>query len=188
MTDVLSRGDFIINPKTSRAIKIGGGTYMALVREGLINGIFNDEKKLAEQPNDYDETEKIIYKANKTLKEQGKQAVRGRGIYKGSIVSKKSKASVEEVQKHTAKCATKVMKNYATNSELDDKELEKELERLILQEIANTSVVPTKKNNVKKSIKSKQVEEQYETVEHYDEDEGDDDEDELDDDDDNFYK
>jgi hypothetical protein len=102
-------------------------------------------------------------------------------------VSRNLKPKTEEVQKHTAKCATKVIKNYKANSELTDEELEKELERLILQEIANTSVVPAKKNNVKKSsIKSKQVEEQYEEQE--DEDEGDDDEDELDNDDDEFYK
>ena len=187
-----NKGDIIINPKTSRPVKVGSRTWLLLVKEGLLQGHYKDEKKLVEQPNDYDETEEVIYKANKTLKNQGKQAVRGRGIYKGSIVSRNLKPKTEEVQKHTAKCASKVMKKFTSkneelNLELDDEELEKELERLILQEIANTSTASTNvKTNKMNKMKKKNVVERYEEQEQ--EEEEDEEEDELDDDDDEFYK
>lgn len=183
MSSIPNKGDIIINPKTSRPVKVGSRTWLLLVKEGLLHGHYKDDKKLVEQPIDYDETEKVIYKANKTLKSEGKQAVRGRGIYKGSIVSRNLKPKTEEVQKHTAKCASKVIKNFK-NEELDDEELE----RLILQEIANTS---TASINVKANRNRKNVVERYEEQEQ--EEEEDEEEDELDDDDDNddddeFYK
>lgn len=189
-----NKGDIIINPKTSRPVKVGSRTWLLLVKEGLLQGHYKDEKKLVEQPNDYDETEEVIYKANKTLKNHGKQAVRGRGIYKGSIVSRNLKPKTEEVQKHTAKCASKVMKKFTSKNEelttnlleLDDEELEKELERLILQEIANTSTASTNvKTNKMNKMKKKNVVERYEEQEQ---EEATEEEDELDDDDDEFYK
>ena len=186
MSSIPNKGDIIINPKTSRPVKVGSRTWLLLVKEGLLQGHYKDDKKLVEQPNDYDETEKVIYKANKVLKNHGKQAVRGRGIYKGSIVSRNLKPKTEEVQKHTAKCASKVMKNFK-NEELDDEELEKELERLILQEIANTSTAST---NIKTNRNRKNVVERYEEKEQEEEDEEEDelDDDDDDDDDDEFYK
>lgn len=189
MSSIPNKGDIIINPKTSRPVKVGSRTWLMLVKEGLLQGHYKDDKKIVEQPNNFDETEEVIYKANKILKKEGKQAVRGRGIYKGSIVSRSLKPNTEEVQKHTTKCASRVIKNLKDKDfeEYDEDELEKELERLIFQEIANTSNIPNKPKNIKKSTHKNKIEEQYELKEDVeDEDEGDE-YDELDDDDE-FYK
>jgi hypothetical protein len=188
MSSVPNKNDIIINPKTSRPVKVGSRTWLMLVKEGLVVGHYKDEKKLSEQPDDYEETEQVISKANKALKKEGKQAVRGRGIYKGNIVSRSLMPKTEEVQKHTTKCASKVIKNLkSTFGEYSDDELEKELERLIFQEIANSSTSSACAERPTKTKKVKQVEEQYELKEDdedEDEDEEDDEGEEYDDDDD----
>jgi hypothetical protein len=136
VSTVPKKGDIIINPNTQRPIRVGSKTWLGLVKKGIFEGHYTDPKQLAviEDPNT---VEVLIEEANKTLP-KGKQAVRGRGKYKGKIVSRDKHPTTEDVSKYTATIASKVVsENIEELAECDD--LEAELERLILQEMAGTN-------------------------------------------------
>jgi hypothetical protein len=127
--NVPKKGDFVVNPNTSRPVKVGSRTWKNLVKEGLISGAYSDPKELAiidENVNDQ------IEEVNKTLP-RGQQAVRGRGKYKGKIVSRSKRADSEDIIKHTAKMASRIVNdNIEQLADCDD--MEAELERMILEE------------------------------------------------------
>jgi hypothetical protein len=129
------KGDIIINPTSQRPVRVGGRTWLGLVKKGLVEGRYTDPKELAkiEEP---DMIQKQIEEANKTLP-RGQQAVRGRGKYKGKIVSRNKRPDTEDVSRYTAQMASRVVnENIESLADCDD--LEAELERLILQEMAGT--------------------------------------------------
>jgi hypothetical protein len=82
----MSSSDYIINPKTQRPIKIGSRVWRGLVSSGVIEGVYNDPKELYELQEE-DDIDQKISSANEDLPPD-KQAVRGRGKYKGKIVSR----------------------------------------------------------------------------------------------------
>jgi hypothetical protein len=141
------KGQIIINPKTQRPIRVGSRTWLNLVKEGLIEGRYNDPKELAtiEEEIDINQT---IENVNKTLP-RGQHAVRGRGKYKGKIVSRSQKPKTEDISRYTAKIASQVVNNNIDIlAETDD--MEQELERLILEEMAVKQIkTKTKKVNQK---------------------------------------
>tara|TARA_R110001599_G_scaffold73668_1_gene203650 strand:+ start:6333 stop:6938 length:606 start_codon:yes stop_codon:yes gene_type:complete len=132
-----NKGDIIINPNTQRPVRVGGRTWLGLVKKGLIEGRYTDPKELSRIPEHPQEIEQEIQRVNQTLP-RGQQAVRGRGKYKGKIVSRNIRPPTEEVSRYTAQMASRVVnENIEDLAELaDSDDLEAELERLILQEMA----------------------------------------------------
>ncbi len=53
-------GDYIKNPKTGRAVKVGGRVYMTLIRDGLIEGKYEDDNEVYElKEEEYEDDDKI---------------------------------------------------------------------------------------------------------------------------------
>lgn len=158
------KGDIIINPKTQRPIKVGGRTWLKLVRENLIEGRYTDPKELTPIQEDVDINEQIT-QANQNLP-RGVQAVRGRGRYKGKIVKRNKRPNVEDMSRYTAEIASRAIKeNYDELNETDD--VEAELQRLIMSEMS------VKKKGRGRPRKKKEVKQMYVTEEPqmYDEEE-----------------
>ena len=113
----------IINPKTNRHILVGGTTYNQLLKEGLLNKTkeeIDEDKVLAEVDND--NIQETIQKLNKELPDDI-QAVRGRGKFKGKIVTR---------ELNTKRKITSL------KEKADDDTLEDAIERMVLGDIANT--------------------------------------------------
>ena len=184
MTSKIPRkGDIIINPKTQRPVKVGSRTWLNLVKQGIVEGRYTDPKELGTLPEQYEEIppeeiEQKIEEVNKNLPRH-QQAVRGRGRYKGKIVSRNKRLAPEEVSKYTAQVATRaVANNIETLAEYEDDDIEGMLEKMILAEMmgGNTrpQTAPTRNRGRPKQAQPKQ--EAYETVapEEYDYEEQDD--------------
>ena len=155
--NVPRKGDIIINPLTQRPVKVGGRTWLELTKKGLFEARYTDPKELKQLPEKYEEeyVEEQIQELNKRLP-RGQQAVRGRGKYKGKLISRNKQPDTEEVSRYTAKMASKVVnENMESLSECED--LEDELERLILLEMANTTKGKTRITKTK----TKPEEEKY---------------------------
>ena len=181
-TSVPAKGDIIINPSTQRPVKVGSRTWLNLVKKGLVEGRYSDPKELDELPEQYEElppqqVDEQIQKVNKTLP-RGQQAVRGRGRYKGKIVTRSKRLAPEDVSKYTAQVATRAVANNidALASCEDGNDIEKMLQQMILEEM-----VGSKKASAPRGRPKQQPQEQY--VEEYPDDEGD----EEDEDDENWY-
>ena len=80
------KGDIVINPKTSRPVRVGSRVWLTLVREGLVDGHYSDPKELYTVKDENDCDEKID-ELNQQLP-INQQAVRGRGKYKNKIVKR----------------------------------------------------------------------------------------------------
>jgi hypothetical protein len=170
------KGEIIINPNTQRPVRVGSRTWLKLVKEGVVEGRYTDPKELGELPEKYEElppeeVKQQIEEINRTLP-RGKQAVRGRGRYKGKIVSRNIRLGPEEVSKYTAKVATRAVANnieQLANSEDDD--IEGMLEKLILEEMMSgkPDSEPPKRGRGRPK-KQPQAEEKYEVedVDEYD--------------------
>jgi hypothetical protein len=141
--NIPKKGDFIVNPNTQRVCKVGSRTWLGLVKQGLVSGHYRDPKELATVPDEYHEddqyVEQKIETINKTLP-RGKQAVRGRGRYKGKIVSRNTQPSAEDISRYTAKVASRAVNNNIEElAELgDDDDLEGMLEKMIMEEMMAT--------------------------------------------------
>ena len=151
---VPKKGDLIINPSTSRPIKVGGRSWLKLVKEGLVSGHYTDPKKLAPIG---DNPEEQIEELNKNLP-RGKQAVRGRGRYKGQIITRNKQPDTEDVSRYTAQMASRIV-NDNIDSLADCDDIEAELEKLILQEMAGGKT--TKKKVGRPRLTTKTTEEKY---------------------------
>ena len=127
---------YIVNPKTKRLVKIGSKTFNSLVREGIIQQEDENETVIADLPEDADEEETIerIKVANETLP-VGKQAVRGRGKYKGKIVKRSMPPSSADIGAATSKVAASVVTEKIKDGTLYELDDQKELEDLIWSEI-----------------------------------------------------
>ena len=152
------KGQIIINPQTSRPVKVGGRTWLKLVKDGLVEGTYSDPNEICDI---VEETlEEKIEEINRDLP-TNQQAVRGRGKYAGKIV-KRSKS----VKARTAKPA-KPAKPVNNSEELY---FETQLENMIMAEM--------KKSMPKTSIprgRTTSNEEQYyeQPAQEYDDDEQD---------------
>ena len=156
------KGDIIINPNTQRPVKVGSRTWLNLVKQGVVEGRYTDPKELGQLPEKYEEIppeeiEEKIEQVNKTLPRH-QQAVRGRGKYKGKIVSRNKRLAPEEVSRYTAQVATRaVANNINTLAEYEDDDIEGMLEKLILAEMMG--------GNSKPRAKPKKVQPQQEAYE-----------------------
>jgi hypothetical protein len=168
---VPAKGDIIINPATQRPIKVGGRSWLKLVKEGVVSGHYTDPKKLGKLPNNPEEAEKEIERINKTLP-KGVQSVRGRGKYKGQITTRNKRPDTEDVSRYTAQMASRIVNdNIESLADCDD--IEAELEKLILQEMAGPATLEggRPKKKVGRPRKTSTTEEKYvlEEAPQYDE-------------------
>ena len=138
--NIPKKGDIIINPNTQRPVKVGSRTWLGLVKLGLVSGHYRDPRELEVVPEKYYEddgyVEQKIETINKTLP-RGKQAVRGRGKYKGKIVSRNTQPSSEEITRYTAQIASRAVNNNIDEL-VDSDDLEGMLEKMILEEMMAT--------------------------------------------------
>ena len=159
-SNIPRKGDIIINPYTQHPVKVGGRTWLKLVKEGLVSGHYTDPKKLATISND---PQKQIEEINKTLP-RDKQAVRGRGRYKGQIITRNKNPDTEDVSRYTAQVASRIVRN---NIDVlaESEDIETELEQLILQEM--TKGIDRKKKQKSQTVEKYVLEEipQYEEEE-----------------------
>jgi hypothetical protein len=184
--NIPKKGDIIINPNTQRPVRVGGRTWLGLVKKGLIEGRYTDPKELGKIPEENEDVNEELKRVNSTLP-RGQQAVRGRGRYKGKIVSRNQRPDTESITRYTAQTASRIVNdNIEELNDCDD--LEAELERLILEEMAS-SIPKSKPKNVQargrgrpsnKIIKTEQFELQ-ESPQQYDEEEDEGDEEESED-------
>lgn len=95
---------YIINPKTGRAIKLGGKTWIKVVNEGLLPDDFDDPNIICDMP-DSDAEEKIAG-LNENLVNYS--AVAGRGKYAGKIIKRRRPIAAEKAVRKTARIAEKI--------------------------------------------------------------------------------
>lgn len=128
----LRKNDIMINPKTNRPLKVGGSTWLKLVKEGIVEGSYADPRELYTiQDTDDIDAKKEEFNSRLTY---GEQAVKGRGRYAGKLVKRKKELNPLQVSKVATKAAARVLKRKIGES---DEDINEELERLILQEMAN---------------------------------------------------
>jgi len=143
-SNIPKKGDIIINPNTQRPVKVGSRTWLKLVKQGIVEGRYTDPNELGNLPEQYEEIppeeiEQKIEEVNKTLP-RGQQAVRGRGRYKGKIVSRNKRLAPEEVSKYTTQVATRAVRNnIEAIQDYDDDDIEGMLEKMILAEMMGSS-------------------------------------------------
>jgi hypothetical protein len=168
--NIPKKGDIIINPNTQRPVKVGSRTWLGLVKQGLVSGHYRDPKELDTVPDEYHEddqyVEQKIETINKTLP-RGRHAVRGRGRYKGKIVSRDKQPSASEISRYTAQIASRAVNNNIEElAESDD--LEGMLEKMILEEMMATrpnTAPPVVRKKVGKSKKQEFDDAKYEVQE-----------------------
>ena len=185
MSKIPRKGDIIINPNTQRPVKVGSRTWLNLVKKGIVEGRYTDPKEIGELPEQYEEippeeVEEKIEKVNKTLP-RGQQAVRGRGRYKGKIVSRNKRLAPEEVSRYTAQVATRaVANNINTLADCEDDDIEGILEKMILEEMMGNNTQAKPKRTKQKAPPQKEAYEEVapEEYDYEDEYENDDDENE----------
>ena len=169
-SSIPKKGDLIINPNTSRPIRIGSRTWINLVKKGVLNSNFYDNNIIEEQYEEIPEEqlELKIKQINEKLP-IGTQAVRGRGKYANKLVKRNKPLSQEEITKSTVKIATRaVVDNIDELDEVDYDNMEKRLEQLIMEEMLNTRPLVLRN-------KTKKVEDEFEEDE-FEEDEFEEDE------------
>jgi hypothetical protein len=161
--NIPKKGDIIINPNTQRPVRVGGRTWLGLVKKGLVEGRYTDPKELKQN---YDENvDEDIKRINETLP-RGQQAVRGRGKYKNKIVSRNVKPPIEDVSRYTAQMASRVVnENIESLADCDD--MEAELERLIMQEMTMQKPKQSKPRGRPTKVQTQQYE--LKEPEQYDE-------------------
>ena len=169
-SSIPKKGDLIINPNTSRPIRVGSRTWINLVKKGVLNSNCYDNIVIEEQYEEIPEEqlELKIKQINEKLP-IGTQAVRGRGKYANKIVKRNKPLSQEEITKSTVKIATRaVVDNIDELDEVDYDNMEKRLEQLIMEEMLNTRPLVSRN-------KTKKVEDEFEEDE-FEEDEFEEDE------------
>lgn len=131
------RGEMVINPHTKRMIKVGGSTWLKLVKEGMLQGEYEDDRVVGHtEPGQTSlEVEQEIRRVNRRLP-KNQHAVRGRGRFENKLVIRRKQLSAEEVTRQVAETAAKtVINNIDTLAETKDEDIESILEQLILDEM-----------------------------------------------------
>jgi uncharacterized membrane protein YheB (UPF0754 family) len=145
---------FVINPNTGRALKVGSRIWLQLVKQGILqNDDYKDEREIY-KIEDNDNIDTLITEANKTLP-YTQQAVKGRGKYAGKIVKRDKKLNPHNLAKYASKIATEIAPK-VIGYEIDDEddEISNIMEKMILDKMINTKNTQPKKNikyNIKKN-------------------------------------
>jgi hypothetical protein len=130
---------YVRNPNSGRAIKVGSRVYMSLVKQGTIDREDYSHPDEIQTIEDDRPMEQQVDEANDKLEDEGDgedfHAVQGRGQHSGMFVKRRKRISNEKVARKTAKAATRaVSNNIGRLTEVED--IEAELERLIMEELA----------------------------------------------------
>jgi hypothetical protein len=132
------KGDIIINPNTSRPVKVGSKTWLNLVKTGIVSGHYTDPKELANIEPD-ENVEQKIKEVNKSLP-RNIQAVRGRGIHKGKIVTRTKTPSAAEIARYNAQIG-----EASVPEDDEDTVFEKILEKMMTEDDMPKKKPPPKK-------------------------------------------
>jgi hypothetical protein len=134
---------YIINPETNRPVKRGSRNHKILMREGKLpysEGDMQEEKgkkvlyKIKREETE-DEIENKKRELDQSLQDKDRQAVRGRGQYKDSLVERYKPPPVEKVMSKVSKISNKVQNTQSkTLEDLRSEDLDS-LELFIAREI-----------------------------------------------------
>jgi hypothetical protein len=158
------KGDIIINPKTSRPVKIGSRTWLKLVKEGLVEGLYTDPNELY-NVQEGDNIEEKIEMINKELP-RNQQSVRGRGKYAGKIVKRNKQPTLRETAQYSAKAASRAVSDVEVYDDLvanasNQDDFETQLENMILAEMIGGSQRGGKPIKRRQTVAVRSQEEQY---------------------------
>ena len=115
---MLSKGDIMINPETSRPVKVGSRTWLKLVKRGVIEGAYKDPKDLytIKDTDDAKSMNEMKIKLNEDLPEH-EHVVHGRGKYKNKLVKRSKPLTRKTVEEYTKKQMNKISKPVEINDE-----------------------------------------------------------------------
>ena len=137
---VPKKGSIIINPTTSRPVKVGSRTWLKLVKEGLVEGLYTDPNELY-NVQEGDNVEEKIEMINKELP-LNQQSVRGRGKYAGKIVKRNKQPTLRETAQYTAKVASRAVADPEVLEQLQEADdFETQLENMILAEMMGKPIL-----------------------------------------------
>ena len=141
-SNIPHKGDIVINPKTSRPVKVGGSVWRKLVKEGVLSGHYQDPKVLDEYTTENDW--KIKQKILKQQLPDEYVPSRGKGMYKGKIVKRVN--PYESVKSKAKKGARTLAQQY---EDFDEDELRK----MLMESMS----IGKKKTKPSYSVKSKEA-------------------------------
>ena len=152
---VFHKGDTIINPNTNRGVKIGSKTWRSLVKQGLVSGAYKNtpiEKNIMLETDDPDEIEaKKKFYSEPENKEEHENITKVKTKNGTKLVKRNKPLKPEEVVVHTARIASRALKQ-GKLKHIEDDELDKHLESIIAEELIKNK----KKAPRKKSVKVKE--------------------------------
>lgn len=149
---------FVINPNTSRPVKIGSKTWTKLVKDGLITGT-NAVDKIAEdhivgdiEDELEDEVQEKITDLNKEMPVD-QQIVKGRGKFKGKLVKrKKAQVNIKEISEQVATAASVAISNNIDQlADVDPDDIEGLLKSLIMEELVTPASPPVRNTRTRTS-------------------------------------
>jgi len=149
MTD--KKTQFVINPNTSRPVKIGSKTWTKLVADGLIKGVdavdtIAEDHIVGEIDDELeDEVQEKITDLNKEMPVD-QQVVKGRGKYKNKLVKrKKAQVNIKEISEQVASAASVAISNNIDQlAEIDPDDIEGLLKSLIMEELITPASSPVR--------------------------------------------
>lgn len=150
---------FVINPNTSRPVKIGSKTWTKLVKDGLIKGadavdtiaqdhIVGDIDDTSLE----DEVQEKITDLNKEMPVD-QQIVKGRGKFKGKLVKrKKAQVNIKEISEQVATAASVAISNNIDQlADVDPDDIEGLLKSLIMEELITPASSPVRNTRTRTS-------------------------------------
>lgn len=150
--------EFVINPNTSRPVKIGSKTWTKLVKDGLITGT-NAVDTIAEdhivgeiEDELEDELQEKITDLNKEMPVD-QQVVKGRGKYKNKLVKrKKAQVNIKEISEQVATAASVAISNNIDQlADVDPDDIEGLLKSLIMEELVTPATSPVRNTRTRNS-------------------------------------
>jgi hypothetical protein len=174
----VAKAGYVINPKTSRPVKVGGRSWMKLVKQGILEGEYSsntDDNILCDYKDD-DDIEELRHEFNEKLGDN-EEVARGRGRYKNKLVKRRKKITPEQMKRYVSNTAIQAVKENMNELQgYDEDEFERELERIINEEMmtGNTlkKVKQRKQNNTKNArFIEEEVKDEYDDEDEYESDE-----------------
>lgn len=165
----VAKSGYVINPKTSRPVKVGGRSWIKLVKQGILEGEHSpntDDNILCDYKDD-DDIEELRHEFNEKLGDN-EEVARGRGRYKNKLVKRRKKITPEQMKCYVSSTAIQAVK--ANMNELqgyDEDEFERELERIINEEMMTGNTLKKSKQRKQNNTKNVRFVEEYYTDDQY---------------------
>lgn len=149
---------FVINPNTSRPVKIGSKTWTKLVKDGLITGTnaldtIAEDHIVGEIDDELeDEVQEKITDLNKEMPVD-QQVVKGRGKYKNKLVKrKKAQVNIKEISEQVATAASVAISNNIDElADVEPDDIEGLLKSLIMEELVTPASSPVRNTRTRNS-------------------------------------